>query len=809
MGTSALQDVNAGERLPGTIIAEKYVLVEKLDEDALAALYRVETVDAQEPRLLRLLNARSAEDPVIAREFREVGERVRKISHPNLAVLEAMGEAEGRPFVVTGAVEGRTLEELIQDERPLDPARVCAIACEIAAALEAAHRFGVLHLGLSPRQIIIQGVPGDSGTPGEEHVTVNGLGWAQLRMSGARRFISGDVSSGRSLTIQDLLPAAPAYSAPETALSRSPEGIDGRADLYSLGVLTYELLTGRLPRSAAPPDDDGLSMLVAQVDPLPSAVEFDTSIPAPLTGLIRQLLETRRELRPSTAKVVKEWFSRATVAAGPALPARDTVASRQKQPLAIPKPVPVTVPQPAPNPVIVESQPAAADPPIPEPMPPPSPPPQEIGEPPAALMPEPIASHSSLPATIGPPALPMPEPASESLPQPLPEFLAVAVTEPLPERAAPIPEPIAPQSAAPDATIEPPVLPMLQPASESLPHPMPEFLAEPSAEREAPAEQVIAEQGPAPEVPPEPLPTAADVFAELSLEPPASSEPPAPPAPIVLRPGGRVVNETSAAAGPMTAPAGAAQSPVRFGSPYSVLFKTRQEPQSTAGWGRRVLAALAVVLIFAAALFFIRESKKLHWNSPTPTSVDQEHSLSRPDANAEVTPSTSPAKSPSNTVPASTAPSSAAPATITPSTSTPGQTQPENSTPSIPESAGATGTGQNPATGTAEAGKAPATGVQATSGAHRAPLQQGAGEAAAGANKADAQNPTRAAADAAAAEIRRAVSAGDIFYQTGQYDLAIQTYDQALRAHSQSDLLRSRIARARKAKAAEQEYLGQ
>jgi serine/threonine protein kinase len=703
MGTIALQDVNIGEWLPGTVIAGKYALLEKLDDDGAAVLYRAETVYRQEPRLLRALNARSSEHPVIVREFREISELARKISHPNLALVEALGESDGRPFAVTAAVEGRTLQEVVQDEGPLDSVRVCSIARDIAVALEAAHRLGMLHLGLEPRQIVV------SGPPGEEHVTVNGLGWAHLRMSRVRRLLSGDTSSGNSLTIEDLLPAAPAYCAPEAALSRSAESLDGRADLYSLGVLAYELLMGRLPRSAAPPDDDGLGMLVTQVDPLPQALEFDPSVPSPLASLIRQLLETRRELRPSTAKVVKEWFGRAARAAAPARPARETVASRQKQPVAIPKPIPPVAPQAIPPPAVVETAPVAAA---------------------GPLIPEPIASEPAAPqAPVEPPAPPAPEPRPESLLQPEP--LASAVSEPLPER-------------------------------------------------EEPEEQVIADHVPAPEPEPalEPVPPPADVFAELNLEPPVSIGPPAPSAPIVLRPGGRVIHETVPAAGPMAVLTGPAQTPVPFGGPDSVLFKA-SHPQPPAGWGRRALAALAVASIFAAALFFIRESRKLHWNSPVPTAVDQEHSLSRPDANTEVTPSASQAKSPSNT----------APPPIAPSSNTPPQTQPEpSSTPPVPESAGATPAAQNPATG-------------AAGGA--------AGASAAGANKPSAQESSRAAADAAAAEIQRAVSAGDVFYQTGQYDLAIKTYDQALQDHPQSEVLRRRIARARRARAAEQEYLGQ
>ncbi len=680
MEVSALQDVKTGEWLPGTIVGDKYVLIERIGEDSIATLYRAETVDGHEPRLIRALRVELADDPVIARDFSEIYELVGRVIHPSLPSVKATGRTAGRPFIVTTAAEGRTLHELLGDEGRFDPARACAIARQIAAGLEAAHRLGMLHLGLDPRQIII------GGSAGEERVIVQELGAAHVRMSRVRRFMSGASSSDVRLSIHDLLPAAPAYCAPETALARSTETLDGRADLYSLGVITYRLLMGRLPASVAPAAADGLSMLVAQMDSSP--LEFDSSIPEPLARLVRQLLETRRELRPATARMVTEWFGRAAVAAAPTRPVRVPALTREKQPAASaePIPLPVSVPQVAPGHSLVEALPVAA----------------------AAI----------------------PEPAADS----------------------PAPEP----PSIPPAT--PPVEPSLKPVEVAL-------LAGQAA--------------------PESDSKAAYVFAELPLEAPSVPEP---AAPIVLRPGGRVISQTTPeqgqlavsanaevlSAGPATSGPAMERSadlplPAKLGSPTSVLFKTEPVPQPSVGWGRRILAGAVVALVLAVAIFFVRESKKLKWDSLTPTTVDQEHSLSRPDANAEVTPSTSPSKSPSNTAPAST------PATA------PKQIQPASPAPLVSGSHGATAAGQNPATG-----GSPGSIIRPPASNTPAPISE-----------------------AGATEVRRAVAAGDVFYQTGQYDLAIQTYEGPLKDHPKNQLLRSRIERARKAKSAEQEYLGQ
>ena len=693
MDQDELKDGRVSEWPPGKVIGEKYILVEKIGDEGVVSVYRAGTAGA-EPRLVRALSADLAADAALAREFKEITDLVRELRHPNLPAIEAAGEAQGRPFLVTRTEEGRTLAELMRDEGPLDPARVCFIARQVAAALESLHRLGILHLGLDPRYILV------SGDAGEERVTVQGIGGAQVRMSQIRHYMSGTSRVRRRLVLADLMPAAPAYCAPEAALARSPEALDGRADLYSLGVLTYQLLAGHLPVSEESTDDDGLGMLVAQADPPATALEFDLTLPEPLVRLVRQLLERRRELRPSTAKVVKQWFDlvarRLRVAAAPAGKSHAPARSREKQTSAVSSPAVQALSEPEPG--------RARDPGV-----------------------APVAAASEKAA-----------PQPESAPAPAPALASAAPVESLSTT------PALESMPAPGAGTLPESVVMPQP--ESAPKPMPIPAVEPPAESRP-----------------------AGVFAEVNLEaPPASG----PGDLIVLRPGGRVIAQEPPPAAPLVIPGEAAPRPAAFGSSTSVLFKTQTAPQPSANWGRRALAALVVILVGAAALFFIGESRKLQWGSMTPTAVDQEHSLSRPEANP---PAPQPA-TPSNTAPPAAVP-------VAPPAQ-PAQSEPGSS---------------SPASNSARIAAAAPGDTAATP--NLSPLQDEV--------KPAAQTPSQPDADAAAAQIRSAVAAGDVFYKTGQYDLAIQTYEGPLKDHPRSELLRSRIERARKAKAAEQEYLGQ
>jgi serine/threonine protein kinase len=332
----------------GKVVSGKYRISNRLGEDEVTTFYEAHTLALNAPRVISVLQPGLAADAGACEEFRKAADLLQKAAQTNVIAIEGRGHAEdGRPFLVTEFVRGRTLAELLQAEGPLEPLRACSIIRQVALALAAAHRLGLLHLSLTPSNILV------SGTPDEESVKVQGFGAAYVRM---RRPRNGRSSS--SLTLRDHLPADPRYASPELALGTPPELLDERADLYSLGVVLYEGLTGRLP--FAGPDagrdsgEDGsadVTTLVARLEDLPAPLGAGYSgieIPAPLADLAMQLLERHRELRPASAREVIEKIAlaetRITLLASPSLRPQP-IESQPAIPAEAPAQIPASLPE--------------------------------------------------------------------------------------------------------------------------------------------------------------------------------------------------------------------------------------------------------------------------------------------------------------------------------------------------------------------------------------------------------------------------------------------------------------------------------
>jgi hypothetical protein len=286
----------------GKLIAGRYVIFAETNSNPVTSTYRVRSLDVDEVRSLRALQPAFTSHEVAAREFRRTTRLLRTLHHPNLIRVESAGDAEdGTPFLVTEILPGRSLAEAIAAEAPFDPKRGCSIASQIAEGLSAGHRRGLLHLGLNPSSISI------SGEPGDEKVQLDEFGAGNVRLS---RTANGNGLV--ALTLGDLAPANAIYCSPEQALATHPEALDARSDLYSLGVVVFEMLTGRLPFSPWISETDSgerarLAWLASRLDgvePLPAA--DIANIPEPLCALVRQLLEDRPQLRPASAQHVIE-----------------------------------------------------------------------------------------------------------------------------------------------------------------------------------------------------------------------------------------------------------------------------------------------------------------------------------------------------------------------------------------------------------------------------------------------------------------------------------------------------------------------
>jgi len=267
----------------------------------MGAVFKALHLRFNELRALKVISAQLASDANFISRFEKEAVLTRKLQHPNAVRVDDIDEAEdGRPFIVMEYIEGHSLKEPIQTEGALSISRTCSIARQVASALAAAHRLGIVHRDIKPENIVLVTkdlTPG--AVPHEEVAKVLDFGIAKIKEAGVAH------AGGRTLTETGVLIGSPPYMSPEQAMGLKGDQLDGRSDIYSLGIVMYQMLTGALPLKA----DTTMSMLMAQIQEPPIPFHYarpDLQIPASLTTLVMGMLEKKPESRPQTAQAVIE-----------------------------------------------------------------------------------------------------------------------------------------------------------------------------------------------------------------------------------------------------------------------------------------------------------------------------------------------------------------------------------------------------------------------------------------------------------------------------------------------------------------------
>ena len=227
-------DVRATGPAPGTILRERYRLESELGRGGMGTVYRATDLELQREVAVKVLSAAAQTSDARERLVREA-RAAAALNHPHIVTIHDVGETGGFPFLVMELVAGPRLSQA----RPTDLSRVVAIAVQICAALEHAHNNSIVHRDLKPDNVLL------SGTHESSNIKLADLGLA-LPADGARISRAG------------IIVGTAAYMAPEQALGQQ---VDGRADLYALGVLLYELTTGRVPFTG----DDPLTIVSQHV----------------------------------------------------------------------------------------------------------------------------------------------------------------------------------------------------------------------------------------------------------------------------------------------------------------------------------------------------------------------------------------------------------------------------------------------------------------------------------------------------------------------------------------------------------------
>ena len=270
---------------PGMIIRNKYEIVARIGVGGMGVVYRGRHLTFNEVCAIKILNDSTAEDKTFLQRFQTEAVVTRKLRHPNAVRVDDFDYTDdGRPFIVMELVEGKNVGEVLQAEGPLQVPRAIRIAVEVARALGAAHTLGFIHRDIKPGNIVLT-----KDDQGREVAKVLDFGIAKLRQA------AGDATSGMTMT--GMVVGTPLYMSPEQFMGKKAgEEIDGRTDLYSLGVVLYQMVTAHLPF-----EGDTLYSLMMQhiqgtVRP-PGEVTPELHIPASLSQVIMKAIDKDRGAR--------------------------------------------------------------------------------------------------------------------------------------------------------------------------------------------------------------------------------------------------------------------------------------------------------------------------------------------------------------------------------------------------------------------------------------------------------------------------------------------------------------------------------
>jgi eukaryotic-like serine/threonine-protein kinase len=260
-----------------SLVAGRYELVRPLGHGAMATVDLAQDAELDRPVALKRLAENLARDEELRRRFVREARLAARLAHPNVVRVFDVGEDEGRPFIAMEYVEGQTLAELVALRGKLPSAEAATLGVQVCAALAAAHAAGLVHRDVKPQNLL-------------------------LSSDGALKLGDFGIAVGHEgtrLTLEGTVLGTVGYLAPEQARG---EQVTAAADIYAVGAVLYELLTGEPPRGAATLADLGAE---GGFDP-PDVAARAPAAPPDLVAVVTECLAVRPEDRPRSAAALAQ-----------------------------------------------------------------------------------------------------------------------------------------------------------------------------------------------------------------------------------------------------------------------------------------------------------------------------------------------------------------------------------------------------------------------------------------------------------------------------------------------------------------------
>lgn len=294
----------------------QYRLVAPLGEGGMAFVYKAYHPSMERYVAIKILPRHYAAEPDFIHRFKQEARIIANLEHPNILPVYDYGEADGYTYIVMRYIEGgKTLTNLMQGQ-PLPLAQMLNLLSKIAAALDYAHSRGVVHRDVKPSNVLIDQ---------QGNILLSDFGLAKVFASSSRFTVSGAFLG------------TPAYASPEQCLGRSD--LDGRSDVYSLGVILYEMATGRPPFDAETP----MAVAVKHInDPLPLPRKLNPALPESLERVILKALakqpgdryQTAGEMARALTEIIAESGQESTLDI-PAWPKPPAAPTTKKRPIPV------------------------------------------------------------------------------------------------------------------------------------------------------------------------------------------------------------------------------------------------------------------------------------------------------------------------------------------------------------------------------------------------------------------------------------------------------------------------------------------
>ena len=274
-GVSSTGDAWAAASLqPGAILGGRYEILQALGEGGMGTVYKARDRELDRLVALKVIRPDLARNPAIIQRFKQELILARQVTHRNVVRIFDLGEADGIKFITMEFIEGKDLRSLLLEHKKFSPEEAAEVIRQVCLALDTAHTEGVIHRDLKPQNIM---------RDAQGRIVVMDFGLARSLES------DGMTQTGALIGTME-------YMSPEQGLGQE---LDQRSDLFTLGLIFYELLTGQVPYKA----DSALASLLKRTQERAAPIsQLDNQVPRVLSNIVAKCLERDPKLRYSTAK---------------------------------------------------------------------------------------------------------------------------------------------------------------------------------------------------------------------------------------------------------------------------------------------------------------------------------------------------------------------------------------------------------------------------------------------------------------------------------------------------------------------------